>query len=320
LKDSRGKALRNVYQRGSEVILVEKLTGKTHVVPQVAKLAETDALQVAMRIPAHMKEIKDRSRLECYACHSRVAPQYYGYHVRLDDRRMAPVDWLVGIGEGVKAKPSLGLWSGDFLYVRWEDPVLGVNDRGRVSPFLPLYQTFLTRIDGEGKVVSLNQVLKTSRGLPGLGMSPIYPHNVTRQARTCETCHNDPKSLGLGAGYQGPDFVEKEKRAQGKGSSRSEFFESREESRTIPFPLEKIVGEDGRPLQDTANPAARPFNAYELERVISINLCISCHQDMKDTAFWKKVGNDFGWAKTNQKHKEILKRLFDKASKREAAE
>ncbi len=296
LKDSRGKALRNVYQRGSEVILVEKLTGKTHVVPQVAKLAETDALQVAMRIPAHMKEIKDRSRLECYACHSRVAPQYYGYHVRLDDRRMAPVDWLAGIGEGVKAKPSLGLWSGDFLYVRWEDPVLGVNDRGRVSSFLPLYQTFLTRIDGEGKVVSLNQVLKTSRGLPGLGMSPIYPHNVTRQARTCETCHNDPKSLGLGQSFLDPE---------GLGWPP-----------TIKFSLERMVDEEGNELQDTPYNKARSFTKVEIDRINRTNLCVGCHQDMDNTEFWKGITDVFKFAKTNKAHKDIINRIFRRGTVR----
>jgi hypothetical protein len=296
LKDSRGRPLRNVYQKGNEVILVEKLTGKAHVVPQVARLAETDALPVAMRIPAHSKEMKDRSRLECYACHSRVAPQYYGYHVKGDDRRMAPVDWVLGVGEGVKGKPSLGLWSGDFLYVRWEDPVLGVNDRGRVSPFIPLYQTFLTRVDGEGKVVALNQVPKTSRGLPGLGMSPIYPHNVTKQARTCETCHNDPKSLGLGQSFLDPE---------GLGWPSN-----------VKFSLERMVDEEGNMIQDVPYNRARPFTKAEIDRINRTNLCVGCHQDMDNPEFWKGVTDVFKFAKTNKAHKDIINRIFRKGTGR----
>ncbi len=320
LKDSRGRPLRNVYRKGSEIILVGKLTGKAHVVPQVAKLAEADALQASMRIPAHLKEMKDRSRLECYACHSRMAPQYYGFQVQGDARRMAPLDWLAGAGEGAKGKAAVGAWSGGFLYVRWEDPVLGVNDRGRVSPLIPLYQTFLTRIDREGKVVLRNQVAKTSRGLPGLGMGPVYPHNVTRQARTCESCHNDPKAMGLGAGYQSSDFVEKEARSQGKGSSTEGWFAPVRDTPAVPFPLEAVVGEDGRPLQDTPAPRGRPFNGPEVERINRIHLCVSCHEEMRDQALWRKAGKDFGFAKTNRKHKEILKRLREESLRREEME
>lgn len=46
-----------------------------------------------------------------------------------------------------------------------------------------------------------------------------------------------------------------------------------------------------------------------------VNTCIACHKDNADAEFWKKVTDTTGFAETDEKHKEILKKVFDKAVK-----
>jgi hypothetical protein len=261
-------------------------------VPDIQRLATADQLPVAMAIPAHLKEQKDRLRLECYACHARQAPQCYGCHMVRDDRKEAPVDWNVGIGEGQKAQKAQGAWSVNLpSYVRVESPTLGVNHRGRVAPHEVGCQPFYTYIDGEGKTRERNKTFKTGAGLSSLAHNAVNPHATTRQARECEDCHNNPKALGLGNGILDPV-------AQGW---------------QIDFALDRIVDELGRPIQDNSHEGARPFNKAELDRIDRVNVCISCHQNMTDAVLWKTVTDINGFAKTNELHKLLLKRLFDRS-------
>ena len=238
-----------------------------------------------------MKRVfKEKNRLECYACHAATAPQYYGYNFRRDDRVMASADWLVGIGEGDDPIPSQGRWEKDFTYNRLENPVLGVNRKGRVSTFVPEYQAFITLTGETGETPVVNQVAQTTTGKPGIAFAAVQPHTITRQSLRCEYCHANPKALGLGeAGLSiwGPGW-------------------------TLENPLERIVDEQGIPVQEMARLDTRPFTKVEIERADRLNVCLSCHQNMENPEIWKQVTDTYGVAKTNQQHKGILERMFNR--------
>ncbi|MBU2490973.1 MAG: hypothetical protein KJ571_00005 [Bacteroidetes bacterium] len=172
--------------------------------------------------------------------------------------------------------------------MRWEDPILGLNSRGNVAPYEVGCQVIYTHIDKDGKTIESNKVFKTASGLSGLAQNPVQPHSISRQARSCEDCHNNPKALGLGDGLLDP-------------SSQGWSFN---------FPLDKIVDEQGKQLQDNAHDGARPFSKEEIDRINRLNLCISCHSEMKDDQLWKKVTDINGFAKTNELHKQILSKIF----------
>jgi hypothetical protein len=134
-------------------------------------------------------------------------------------------------------------------------------------------------------------VFTTGAGLSSLAHNAVNPHSTSRQARECEDCHNNPKALGLGTGILDPV-------AQRWG---------------IDFSLDRIVDERGRPIQDNSHEGARPFNEAELDRISRMGLCVGCHQEMKGPAVWKTVTDINGFARTNELHKLVLKRLFDRS-------
>jgi hypothetical protein len=294
--DRRGAVLPNIVSRGQELTLHSKCSDKTWKIVQVDKLMDRDALPVAMRIPAHLQEQvneqgeRENNRLECYACHSTTAPQYYGHHFQRDNRVLARADWAAGIGENTGPVMSQGRWEKDVTYQRLENPVLGVNHRGRVAPFIPEYQAFLTVVTEQGETSLVNQVVSTSEGENGLGFTPVQPHAVTRQALRCEQCHASAKALGLG---------EHGLAVWGEGWH-------------LKNPLTRIVDEQGTPVQEIVRLDARPFTKEEMGRIDRMNVCLSCHQSMDNDEIWKQVTDEYGFAKTNQQHRGILERMFNR--------
>lgn len=96
----------------------------------------------------------------------------------------------------------------------------------------------------------------------------------------------------------------------------SGFYNSQASGVDIPFELERIVDEEGRQIQAISHYGARPFNKDEQDRIQRVNVCISCHEVQQDAQTWKKVTDVTGLAKTNEKHKEILRKIFKKGVKK----
>lgn len=276
LKTAWGNKIENVRREGGKVVLKSKYSGKDHSVTQLTDLAAAGRLPPAMAIPAH------KTKLECYSCHSRWTPQCYGCHAKRDDRETA-ADWLSG-------EKTAGKWTESRSYLRWETPVLGINTKGKVSPYVPGCQAIFTHIDKDGKTVSLNKIFTTSHGQSGLSQNPIQPHTISSKARTCEDCHSNPKALGLGTGT----------------------YVLKDNGLDVPFELERIVDEQGRQLQATAHDGARPFDKEELARISRVNVCLACHKDMVNESVWKKVTDVTGFARTDEKHAKILNSLLPK--------
>jgi hypothetical protein len=234
---AQGRRLRNVFMPPAPnpsglVTLVSKLTGKTHVVPQLATLAK----QPPGHEPAHLK------KTECFTCHTAWAPTCYGCHIKMDYTAYAkPVDVAFDHLANEHAKQG---WFRLTAGVRIADPepVLGLNWRGKVVPFVPRAQPLFSYVNPAGKVEYDFKKL-------GFVHNPIVPHTVTRQSRTCESCHANPRALGLGL------FTTREH------PKLSEF------KQPIEFRWDRIVDEEGRPLQATTVDGARPLNHEEMERI-----------------------------------------------------
>ncbi|MDY6863318.1 MAG: hypothetical protein SV062_10070, partial [Thermodesulfobacteriota bacterium] len=193
LKDERGEKLKNLNFQDDDVYLTTKIEGKKLNVPVLRRMKQNDSLPVAMQIPAHMDTIKGRTQLECYACHARTATQYYGSYARCDLRQKSPIDWGEGTGEGAVLQSSPGKWESHPFYIRWEEPILGINGKGKVSPFIPGSQVFYTQIDSDGTITNKNRIFSPDiKKYPsGFSTNPIQPHTITKKARSCESCHNN---------------------------------------------------------------------------------------------------------------------------------
>jgi len=75
------------------------------------------------------------------------------------------------------------------------------------------------------------------------------PHTVVKQSRSCASCHANDRALGLGL------YTTKEH------PKLSEFKQPAD------FRWDRIVDEEGRPLQATTVEGARPFTKEEMQRM-----------------------------------------------------
>jgi hypothetical protein len=233
----QGRKLRNVFVPSGAnptglVTLLSKFTGKLHVVPQLAALA----MQPAAHDPKHL------AKTECFTCHTAWAPTCYGCHIKMDYTAYRnPVDVAFDpLGQAYSKQGWFRLTTG----VRLADPepVLGISWRGKVVPFVPRAQPLFTYVNPAGRTEYAFKKL-------GFAHNPIVPHTVVRESRTCESCHGNPRALGLGM-YTSREHPKLE-----------EFGQPRD------FRWDRIVDEDGVPVQVTTVEGARPLNRGEMDRI-----------------------------------------------------
>mgnify|MGYP005664328867 FL=1 len=216
LLSARGNPLSNVVKNGNHVT-VHLASGKDIELKPLKALKEEKKLSkqalVAMDgIAAHTDD------LECYTCHATWAPQCYGCHVKIDySGKKKSVDWLKAShdqdihGRTGDMKKNLkeylidGKVTETRSYLRWENPPLSQNGEGRITPTIPGCQTTITVIGKDGKALLQNHIFKIpnvegagEEGQKAIDMSPVQPHTIQKESRTCESCHASAKALGLG--------------------------------------------------------------------------------------------------------------------------
>ncbi len=211
LLSARGNPLGNVIKDGNKVLL-HSASGKTLEVPLLKDIEDKNLWKNPKGRLAMVGASKHLETMECYACHSTWASSYYGYDYSVDfskDNKF--VDWIDsaeklnkdGTPSDYYNKPVMqpGGSAGDYSHARWEEPVLGINGEGRVTPLVGVIQTVGTVIAPNGEVVLLNNVAKNKEGMMTIDMQPLNPHTSTRQARECEECHQNPQTMGFGMRY-----------------------------------------------------------------------------------------------------------------------
>ncbi|MDD3554176.1 MAG: hypothetical protein PHC35_06630 [Deltaproteobacteria bacterium] len=109
-------------------------------------------------------------------------------------------------------------------------------------------------------------------------VSKMDPHTTQKKGRTCSECHIDPRALGLGTGNL--SF----KNGQWHFTPAMQLPNSTPKQATDSF-----VNIQGDSLVHTSRPGLRPFNAQELNRILYVGLCLSCHKDFNDSvmANWR---------------------------------
>lgn len=298
LKTSWGNPYPNLEKKGDTIVLTSKMTGKKHVVPQIKDAKYSSKGYAAMVAnPTHM------NKLECYACHANWAPQCYGCHAKQDISKPNG-DWINGkpttdvsmASHKSNRQKTAFSWKESRSYVRWEDPALGINSEGKVSPFIPGCQVIFTQMDGDKNIVN-NKTFTTVDGTSGMGHNPIQPHTVRKEARSCTSCHDSSKALGLGGGIY---------------DIKKNFPDG---DAPVDFELERFVDEEGKQLQQTARDGARPFNKEEMQRIRRSGTCVACHG--VDDALWKKVEKVNGKfaAPNDLVHTQAIEKLLKKAVK-----
>ncbi len=308
LLTARGNPFPHVVRDGSKVI-VHTAAGKDLTLKPLKLLQQqksfTEAGLVAMeRVTPHI------SKMECYTCHSSWTPQCYGCHVKVDySGSKTSFDWLAAghrheqkeckadRGEGNYDTKIPGELSEEWSFTRWEDPALGVNGEGRISPIAPGCQASFTVIGKEGKPIFTNRIFRTLANVEGAGaegqlaidMSPTQPHTMTKEARSCESCHASDKALGYGIGRAkntrppNEDLIVDLETVDGHVLSKNARVQS-EGIEGLLADWSQVVNENGQQVQTVGHHFRldRSLNDEERARIDRQGVCLGCHREIPD--------------------------------------
>lgn len=331
LLTARGNPFGNVVKKGKEVIL-HSATGLDFKIPILKQLKIENAWKSPNAMVAMSAVGKHMETMECYACHADWAPQCYGCHVTVDySKNKTDVDWIKTANargeDGLSADYALGTnglkgpgkVSETRSYLRWETPILGINGEGRVTPLMPGCQVITTVIDKDGNTIVDNKIWDTSEA-KGLDHAPVQPHTAGRKARSCESCHNNPKTLGYGIedgrfmqGYEN-DLVIDVKTATGQIIPQ----QYKVQSPAIPgldHDLSQIITRDGEQLVTVGShwPLSGPLTDEQRSKMERTGLCMGCHQNMLDDELWSKVNTPAFL--NNEEHQDVMDKAVHSLAK-----
>ncbi|MEM9645735.1 MAG: cytochrome C, partial [Planctomycetota bacterium] len=315
LLTARGNPYENVVRDGNEII-VHTAAGADIRMQPLKKIKDENKLSqrglVSMSgVESHLQQ------MECYTCHASWAPQCYGCHVKIDftqkdkcpecnesknnfdwvaaGRRHAEPEHSADRGESGYDTIIPGKITEQRSYLRWEEPMLGVNGEGRVTPLAPGCQPSVTIIGQDGNTILSNHIYKTPEGTEhggengqlAIDMSPTQPHTMTKNARTCESCHSSEKALGYGIdggrsirAWDQRTFVDLE-------TVDGEILPNKTRPQMEPIEnlasdWSRIVDEEGNQLQTIGHhfKLSRALNNEERTKMSRQGACLACHQEI----------------------------------------
>ena len=274
LMNSGSSPMAHIKQDKKKWVLISKVTGKKHTIP----LLKTISPSIAHQIPRHMNE------MECSTCHARWSAGEWGMHLirentfspekwkdwnltdpdmqeLLSESKSEPqgmINWLSAksLPGSIEGDRLPGFWWSVFTDTGWSDMILGKNDRGKYSILKPRYQYFITdQTSPMGLSTKRAEPPLTKDGRAGLIWAAYSPHTIRKTVRSCESCHQNQLSAGLGDPLR-----------QNIKNASVFFDELRFNNQVLPqFQLKQVVTKNGEPLQ-TAFPGdkTRFLNTEEI--------------------------------------------------------
>ena len=301
---ARGNPFTHATRIGDK-IKIELASGKDVVLTPLKKLKETEKLSPKGLLA--MDSISSHNdNLECYTCHASWAPQCYGCHVKIDysggkqnpDYLKASHDQDIhGRTGGMKdLKKYLvdGKVTETRSFMRWEDPALSQNGEGRISPTVPGCQTTITVIGKDGKALLQNHIYKNpnvegagAEGQNAIDMAPIQPHTITKEGRSCESCHTTPKAMGMGIGgsksTKDPSITTITDIMTANGKVLPTIVDEQMPSiANLHYDYSKFLDENGTQLQTVGHhfKLSGPLSKEQRDKLDRSGVCFSCHKDI----------------------------------------
>ncbi len=347
LKTARGNPFGNVVKTGKKVVL-HSATGNDFDVPLLKQLKLDNAWKSPDAMVAMSRVQKHADSLECYACHASWVPQCYGCHVQVDygkDKDGKPhqaTDWVASGSKrnpdgstaesplGVKGIQSPGKIQETRAYLRWEEPVLGINGEGRVTPLMPGCQIVYTVKARDGRTIALDQVafsydeqkeLGQKRTPLAIDMAPVQPHSAQRKARTCESCHNNPKAMGYGISggvfqTRYPVDIVEDLIDQKTGKVIPKNYQIQiPKIEALDFDWSTII-KDGQQVQTVGThwPLSRALPKEMRDAMDRTGLCMGCHREMTNDQLWAKVSTK--GRLNDEQHIELMNKMLREYSKK----
>lgn len=186
----RGTPLTHIRREGEEVILTSKVSGVEHRVPQVLHVLDPQRPEFNPRAKQAMTSA--HGQVECYTCHAGWNPNFLGFHFTRN-LSLSQLDLVSG-----KRTPGR-VTTQEKVFATWKSFFAGLNEAGRVAPYMTGFSTMGSVYDENGELV-LDQVMPvTAEGLSGMSMVHHQMHSVRPTARSCVECHRSASTWGLGS-------------------------------------------------------------------------------------------------------------------------
>lgn len=150
----------------------------------------------------------------------------------------------------------------------------------------------------------------------GIDMAPVQPHSSQRKARTCESCHNNPKAQGYG--ISGGVFLTRQ------AEEVIEDLIDQKTGKVIPkqyqiqigkidgldFDWSTIVDKDGNQVQTVGThwPLSRSLTKEMRDGMNRTGLCMGCHREMSNAELWEKAATP--GQVSDEAHIELMNKMF----------
>ncbi|MBI4405223.1 MAG: cytochrome C, partial [Deltaproteobacteria bacterium] len=300
---ARGNPMPQAVKDGEKVIL-HLASGKDIELKPLKSLMHNNQIHEKGAVAMHHIEAHEK-KMECYACHSTWAPQCYGCHINVDYKPgYKHSDWVaMGDAHDLNGRTADqrksfakyfidGKVTENRAYLRWEDPPLAQNGEGRVSPTIPGCQTTVSVRAKDGHMLLKDHIFRIPNvegagpeGQLAIDMSPVQPHTIQKEARSCETCHANPKAMGYGinggtdVADQTKPFFADLKTADGQLLTRFPDVQLGGIA-NLAMDWSRFLSETGQQLQtvDHHYKLAGPLSPAQIAKLDRRGICLSCHQ------------------------------------------
>ena len=189
---------------------------------------------------------------------------------------------------------------------------------------MPGCQVVYTVKDREGKVIALDQMAVSEDEQAELGqertplaidMAPVQPHSAQRKARTCESCHNNPKAMGYGISggvfqTRYPENIVEDLIDQKTGKVIPRNYKIQiPKIEVLDFDWSTII-KDGQQVQTVGThwPMSRALTKEMRDGMKRTGLCMGCHREMSNEQLWSKVSTE--GQLTDEQHIELMNKMF----------
>jgi len=223
-------------------------------------------------LPECGSNIPGHKRLSCRACHTQWAPQCISCHTQYIGNQPG---W-----DNLTNKETIGAWQETPMDFRADAPALGVlsksDHNGRNSEEIG---TFVP-----GMIMTLQQSTSAKSSFHRL-YAPAFAHTITRESRTCKSCHSDPYALGYGRG--------KLVFSVNKGKGALSFVADYPRSKYDNLPEDAWIPFLGYRKNAATRQFARPFTIAEQKKILTIGACLNCHdhQEARLVKLFKNFDN-----------------------------
>ena len=303
---ARGNPLPKAVKKGNKIIM-HLASGKDIELKPLKLLKETEALSKKALIAMDVIE-PHTTKMECYTCHATWAPQCYGCHVKIDysGGKQNPdfvkashdqdIHGTTGGMRDLKKYLVPGKVTETRSYLRWEDPALAQNGEGRITPVVPGCQTTITVIGKDGKALLQNHIFKVpnvegagEEGQNAIDMSPIQPHTIQKESRSCESCHASTKALGLGINGGKLNADPSKTTIIDLMSPDRKILPNKTDEQIPGIPnlkhdYSQFIDENGTQLMTVGHhfKLSQPLNKEQRDKLDRRGVCISCHETIPE--------------------------------------